>query len=482
MFLAVLLVMPFGTTADKPSPGPAGGVLPAGALTRIQLRGHVFALAFTHDGKGLVSASADGGVHLWDASTGRMVRSFVGHKSDVNGVALTPDGKTLVTGGADGAVRLWDVTSGVEMQRLQGHDGAVASVACSPDGKLVASAGAGKVVRLWRIADGREVKQLKGHQQLVHALAFTADGRVLASGSRDRSVRLWDVAGAKESWHFWTPGWVYSVSFSADGKVLASGGRDQTIHLWELPSGKAMDVLGGYEGPVAAVRLLPEGLTVVAGREDKKVRLWQTRGGTLLRDLDGHQGAVLALALAPDGRTLASAGADGLILIWELEGREFLWLDLGSLDTAAARTAAAKLAALPDVTAFLEKHLSPLLELTFRVDRLIVDLDNDRFAVRVAATSALEMLGKSAAGALRQSLHENLSLETRRRIEQLLAKLPPEGDEPRHSERLRISRAVCLLEQIGSAPAQRLLQTLAEGPPPARLTREAKAALDGLRK
>jgi hypothetical protein len=290
------------------------------------------------------------------------------------------------------------------------------------------------------------------------------------------------VARAKESWRFWTPGWVYSVSLSADGKVLACGGRDQTIHLWELPSGKSIDVLGGYEGPVAAVTLLPEGLTVVAGSEDRKVRLWQTRGRTLRRELDGHDGAVLALALAPDGRTVASAGADGLILIWELEGREFLWLDLGSLDTAAARTAAAKLAALPDVTGFLEKHLSPLLELTVRVDRLIADLDSNRFAVRAAASSALEKLGRSAASALRQTLREHLSLETRRRIEHVLAKLAPEEDPPRHSERLRISRAVSLLEQIGSAPARRLLQTLAEGPPPARLTREAKAALDRLRK
>jgi predicted NACHT family NTPase len=475
MFLSpasALLAISLGLLENPASHRQAGALAPAGALTRIQLRMPVFAVAFAPHGRSLVSASENGDVRLWEAASGNMVRRFVGHRGHVKGVALTSDGKILATAGADSTVRLWDTADGTEIRRLDGHEGTVETVTFSPDGKLVASAGEDKTVRLWRIADGKEVGQLKGHQQLVHALAFTADGRLLASAGRDRSVRLWDVAERKE-----TPGWVYSVSFSADGKMLASGGRDQTVHLWELPSGRSIDVLGGYEGPVGGVALLPDGHTVAAGTEDKRVRLWQTRGRTLRRELEGHRGAVVALTLTSDGKKLASAGADGSILIWELEGREFLWLDLGSVDTAVARSAAANLAALPEVVPFVEKHLRPLLNLAFRIDRLIADLDSNRFAVRAAATRELEKLETSAASALREALQENLSLETRRRIEQLLGKLPLEEGEPRHSERLRISRAVGVLEHTGGAPARRLLEMLAQGPPPARLTREANAAL-----
>jgi hypothetical protein len=444
--------------------------------------GAVHALAFSPGGKGVLSASDDGITRLWDTETGRLVRRFGAHRGAVKGLALTPDGKVLATAGADGSIRVWNAADGRELRQLAGHDGAVEAVACTPDGKLLASAGEDKIVRLWRIADGTRVRALPGHQQNVRTLIFTPDGKWLASGSHDRSVRLWDVATGKEAWRFWTPGWIYGLSFAADGKLLSSGGRDQTIHFWELPSGKRLNSLGGYDGPVGAVALLGNGQTVAAGTEDKRVRLWQTHSQKLRRELDGHEGPVLALALSPDGKLLASAGSDGQILIWELDGAEFLWLDLGSLDESVARDAAVKLTTARAPVPFLEKHLQPFLEITFHIDRLIADLGSERFRTRARATQELEKLGKAAESALREALHDDLSLETRRRISQLLDKLPPAEAELRYSDRLRISRAIGILERIGTPQARRVLETLAAGPPNTRLTREVQASSNRLGK
>jgi hypothetical protein len=80
--------------------------------------------------------------------------------------------------------------------------------------------------------------------------------------------------------------------------------------------------------------------------------------------------------------------------------------------------------------------------ITFRIDRLIADLGSERFRTRASATQELEKLGKAAESALREALHDDLSLETRRRISQLLDKLPPAEAELRYSDRLRISRAI----------------------------------------
>src|SRR5262249_25357999 len=96
----------------------------------------VFALAFSPDGKRLVSSGEDGSLHLWDALTGKQIRSFVGHKGRVNLVAFSPDGRTLASGGdrrgavraGDGSwedpdefrIRLWDVGTGQERRCLVG--------------------------------------------------------------------------------------------------------------------------------------------------------------------------------------------------------------------------------------------------------------------------------------------------------------------------------------------------------------------------
>ena len=106
--------------------------------------------------------------------------------------------------------------------------------------------------------------------------------------------------------------------------------------------------------------------------------------------------------------------------------------------------------------------------------RLIRELDSEDFAVRTKAESELAKQGESVRTALEQTLKEKPSLEVRRRITALLEQL-----DPRHSpEQLRRLRAIEAVEQMRTAEARRLLETWSVGLPAARLTREAKTALE----
>jgi hypothetical protein len=101
------------------------------------------------------------------------------------------------------------------------------------------------------------------------------------------------------------------------------------------------------------------------------------------------------------------------------------------------------------------------------------------FPVRSAATKELEDLGDLAAGALRQVLTKNSSVELTRRAEALLSKL--RGPLTR-GELLRALRVAAILEDIASPEARKMLEGLAQGTPEARLTQEARAALQRLGK
>jgi hypothetical protein len=114
-----------------------------------------------------------------------------------------------------------------------------------------------------------------------------------------------------------------------------------------------------------------------------------------------------------------------------------------------------------------------------RVNRLIADLDHDRFEVRERALVELAKLGKQVEPALRKALQSRTTAEVRLRVGILLKKLDDLAMPP---EDLQALRATVVLERIGSPEARQVLQALAGGAPEARLTREAKASLVRLAK
>ena len=166
------------------------------------------------------------------ASKGHMVYSL----------AFSPDGRTLVSGGADGTLALWDVGSRKLLRpAIRAHRMSVHSLAFSPDGRILATAALGTAdfdgtVRLWDTQSGQELlPALSGHNNPVRALAFSADGKMLACGALDRIV-FWDVdrrqrlgdAVAEDSV------FVTSLAFSPDGRWLGSGNFNDGAIIWDL--------------------------------------------------------------------------------------------------------------------------------------------------------------------------------------------------------------------------------------------------------
>ena len=185
--------------------------------------GHLLSsVAFSPDGRFVLTGSEDGTAILWEILRGREVRRFEGHMDNVRSVAFSPDGRFVLTGSNDKTARLWDRATGREVRRVEGHIGDVSSVAFSPDGRFVLTGSNDQTARLWDTATGREVKRFDG---IVSPVALSPDGHfVLAvSGAGDRSVRLLETSSGREVSRFeGGSGWIISIALP--GRALRADG------------------------------------------------------------------------------------------------------------------------------------------------------------------------------------------------------------------------------------------------------------------
>ncbi|MBW4515909.1 MAG: WD40 repeat domain-containing protein [Timaviella obliquedivisa GSE-PSE-MK23-08B] len=208
----------------------------------------VISIAFSSDGKKIVSGSKDNTVRLWNTNTQQPIgQPLRGHQKTVLAVAFSPDGTRIVSGSVDKTIRLWDTATGKQIRQLEGHKYSVVSVAFSPDGTRIVSGSDDKTIRLWNTATGKQIRQLEGNDFQPVLVGFSANGETVLSRSYNNTVRSWNASTGelknelKEDVFQTAP-----VLFSASGKTIVSGSYNHVIDLEESLLTPACSQLNEY--------------------------------------------------------------------------------------------------------------------------------------------------------------------------------------------------------------------------------------------
>jgi WD40 repeat protein/serine/threonine protein kinase len=207
----------------------------------------VWAVAFRPDGKAFATGSGhsverDGhmvGVgegRIWDIASGAVIQAAPRHARDIIAVAFTPDGRTLVTASKDGSARFWDAATGAAIGGVIRHDGWVNALALTADGRGVLTGSDDRTGRLWSVPDGSPLTTPLRHTRPVKAVAISPDGRLLLTTSEDATAQLWEARRVQPAGEpLRAPAPIQAASFSPTGRALVTGDRGGGLLLWRVP-------------------------------------------------------------------------------------------------------------------------------------------------------------------------------------------------------------------------------------------------------
>lgn len=296
-----------------------------------QLAGAGYFVCFSPGGGLLAACGEAGEVSLYDSNDWTLKSRFSTGQGELNGLAFTRDGKHLLTAGDDGTVALWDLELRKEILRRKVFEQQAYQVAFGMKDALLAVCGNDPAVVFLNASTFEEIARLTVDAKHVEGLAATPDGKTLVAAGRSGTAVAFDFSTQEVRWKHQpdvTDVEFMSVTISPDGKLAAFGSRRSTISLADIETGSihsttlSGSALGDDASWYRAACFLPRGDALAVASDAGVVHIAGIVDGTVAPLGDharpawtAHSDRITCITARED--ILVTVSRDGTISAWE---------------------------------------------------------------------------------------------------------------------------------------------------------------------
>mmetsp|Transcript_4864 Transcript_4864/g.10439 ORF Transcript_4864/g.10439 Transcript_4864/m.10439 type:complete len:634 (-) Transcript_4864:766-2667(-) len=278
-------------------------------------------LAFPHEFSEVFATCGLGYIRVWHLATCRELLRIAVPNLEAQCVAFTTDGKSIISGWSDGKIRAFGPQSGKLLYTINdAHSKAVTAIASTSDSSKVISGGEEGMVRVWRIGKQSQVLEasMKDHRGAVNSIKIKMDDEECVSASSDGSCIIWDLRTYKRRTSLFANTFFKSIIYHPDESQLVTTGTDRKITYWDAFDGQAIRIIDGSDNhEVNALAIDRDGEAIISGGGDKLVKLWGYDEGHCYFVGVAHSGAVTRVGVTPDKQKIVSVGTEGGIFIWD---------------------------------------------------------------------------------------------------------------------------------------------------------------------
>lgn len=249
----------------------------------------------------------------------------LGHTSDINSITFSPDYEYLASGGEDGLIKIWNANTGRVIRTIKAHHSPITTVKFSPERRFILSVSESGEILIWNIETGKLQAKMTNFDSPVSAVTFSGQRKYLVAGHENGDLTIMSYRTGNKLDTIKTYGSkITALQFASDHQHMVSATVNGELKLWNIANRRLVKIFQIKDASeVTAFALSPDGKQLVSGHirplpylytdspyPHHTLRVWDIDTGLLLRTYPGHSW-VKSIGFSTDGQHLYSIDTHG---------------------------------------------------------------------------------------------------------------------------------------------------------------------------